>query len=296
MRLTRALSLFAVLLVGSAKADEVKLPFLAVYEPTMASSAKAEATRLKVDPLELSRQTEEGLRGTRRFVIFERSKEVLQGSVMREQDLAQSGMAAGNAAALGKLSNVQFIVQPEITALKIGSTFAPVDEFPGHSRRNDSGTITVTFKLLDTTTAELKFQTTQTAGFSSGGGVVAERGGGVGAETYPNLAREVALKGVNASVNYISPIQVIRVQAGDLFLNRGEGGGLKLGELWTLNSAGEDLIDPVTHESLGASETPLGSVKIVRIGPRFSVAQPVGKLSGAVKEGDVLRPVSSSQK
>jgi hypothetical protein len=297
-RLAIIATIFAIVTVvgPGAQAQEVKLPLLAVYEPIIAASAKTEVARLKVDALELARQTEQGLRATRRFAVYERSQEVLQSSVLREQDFAQSGLAKGNAAGFGKLDNVQFIVQPEVTILGIASNFSPIEEFPGHYRRKDIGRLTVVFKLLDTTTGEIKFQTTQTVGFDRGAGTTEDKSHGVGGESFAALASEVSIKATNAIVNYVYPIQVVRAEHGDIFLNRGESGGLNVGDIWEIESAGEVLVDPTNNENLGSSETPLGRVRVIRIAPRFSVAQAIGKLTGEVKAGDVLRPLTSQSK
>jgi hypothetical protein len=296
LRLATAGAFCWLLLASPAAAQDLKQPLLAVYAPIVAPAAKSDADRLKIDPIEIARQAEEGLRATRRFAVYERSTDVLQGSVLREQDLAKSGLAKGNAAEFGKLENVQFIVQPEITELQIGSSYAAVDDFPGRYRRKDDGKLTVTFKLLDTTSGEIKFQTTQAVSFSRQGGISEDRNHGVGAESYATLAHDVAIKATNAIVNYVYPILVVRIDRADVYLNRGEGGGLAIGEVWDLESAGEDLIDPTTHESLGASETTIGRVRITRIAPRFSVAQPAGKMTGEIKPGDVLRPSASASK
>jgi hypothetical protein len=278
------------------RAEEAKLPLVAVYDPIVTPASKAEVDRLSIDPLEISRQTEEGLRATRRFAVYERSTEVLERSIQKEQSLSQSGGAKGNAAEFGKLDNVQLIVQPEITALNIGSRYAPIEDFPGRFRRTDNARLTVTFKVLDTTTGEIKFQTTQTVGSERSAGVSDDRSGHLGVGSYAALAREVSVKATNRIVNYVYPIAVIRVDRGDIYVNRGEGGGLVLGEVWDLESAGEKLIDPTTHEDLGQSEMPLGRVRITRIAPRFSVAAPVNKLSGEIKPGDILRPINVDNK
>jgi hypothetical protein len=280
----------------SAKAEDTKQPLVAVYEPIVTPAARGQLERLKIDPVEVERQAEEVLRATRRFAIYERSTDVLKGAVMKEQSLAQSGLARGNAAELGKLDNVEYIVQPEITAVNIGSRYAPMEDFPGRFSRSDSSQLTVTFKLLDSTSGEIKFQTTQTVGSDRHVGVTDNRSGQLGAEIYPSLAHEVAVKGSNEIVNYIYPIQVIKISNRDIFLNRGEGGGISIGDVWEVESAGEDLIDPSSHENLGRSETPLGRVSIIRISPRFSVAMALGKVGGEIKPGDILRPISVGTK
>jgi hypothetical protein len=82
----------------------------------------------------------------------------------------------------------------------------------------------------------------------------------------------------------------MRAQGGDIFVNRGEGGGISVGERYQLFSVGAPLIDPATNEKLGDAEDLLGDVEIVRVNPRFSVAHARASLSREVKSGDILRP------
>ena len=106
------------------------------------------------------------------------------------------------------------------------------------------------------------------------------------------MVKEAATKVTNAVVGYVFPIQVIKTDGADIFVNRGEGGGIATGESYDLYSVGEAMIDPVTKENLGSSEKILGRVKVARVNPRFSVVQAVGKLPSAPKAGDILRKTS----
>jgi hypothetical protein len=94
----------------------------------------------------------------------------------------------------------------------------------------------------------------------------------------------------NAIVGSLSPIQVLQTKDADIFVNRGEGGGIFAGEIYQIFSVGEALVDPTTNEKLGNTEKLLGEVEIVRVNPRFSVAHAKAPLAGEVKAGDVLRP------
>ena len=104
------------------------------------------------------------------------------------------------------------------------------------------------------------------------------------------LATDAAARITNAVVGALFPIQVMKVQGGDIFVNRGEGGGISVGERYQLFSVGAPLIDPATNEKLGDAEQLLGDLEIARVTPRFSVARAKTTLSGDVKAGDVLRP------
>jgi hypothetical protein len=267
-------------------------PSIAVYPVIVTSAAKSDVDRYKVDVQEVTRQIEEGIRATRRFKMFERSGEVMQSSVLREQDFAQGGRAMGDAAEFGKLNNVQMIIQPMITAFSLNSSHAPIEELPGKFRVSHNGRLSVTVKVLDTSSGEIKFQTTQESGFSQGGGVADSRVAGPGRDAWGGMAKESANKITNAVVGYVFPIQVIKADGSDIFVNRGEGGGIAAGESYDVYSVGEAMIDPVTNENLGSSEKYIGRVKVQRVAPRFSVVHGVGKLSATPKSGDILRKVT----
>jgi len=271
-------------------------PSIAVYPTVATGDAKVVVEKQQFDLQEITRQTEEALRATRRFTLFERSAEIMQNSVLKEQDFAQSGKALGDAAEFGKLNNVGLIVQPLVTATKIGASFAALDDFPGRYKRTDAGSLVVTFKVLDTTSGQLKYQTTQEAGFSLGGGVVDGKTGGIGRDAWASLAHGVAVKGASAIVNSIFPIEVIKADDTGIYLNRGEGGGIDVGESYNVFGQGEALVDPASGETLGSTETLLGRVKISRVNSKFSVANPIGKLSQMPKPGDILRPINDKSK
>ena len=88
-----------------------------------------------------------------------------------------------------------------------------------------------------------------------------------------DAAGAYAGRALAATLNNAFPARVIDI-AGDglLTINRGEGTGIAEGDAWTLFRPGDELVDPDTGESLGASEQPVGSVRIVRVWPRFSHA------------------------
>jgi hypothetical protein len=56
-------------------------------------------------------------------------------------------------------------------------------------------------------------------------------------------------------------------------INRGDGGGVAVDDLFNVYSLGEELIDPDTKESLGHEEVKVGKVKITQVNPKTSQAQ-----------------------
>ncbi|MCW2318984.1 hypothetical protein M2322_004553 [Rhodoblastus acidophilus] len=283
-----------MLLSSPAFADE--RPSVAVF-PTIASDVvKDQFGAGKLDAQELTRQIEESIRATRRFSMFERSGEVLRNSVLLEQEFARAGQALHNAAEAGKLNNVQFIAQPLVTSVNVSVRRYQQEERPGQYRYNATGSLAVTTKVLDTTSGEIMYQatrnvelpasTTATAGFSGPTDDLLAK-----AAAWRALATAAAGKISNAVVGSLFPIQVMTIQGGDIFVNRGEGAGIATGERYQIFSVGVPLIDPATKEKIGDAEELLGDVEIVRTTPRFSVARAKAALHGEAKAGDVLRPV-----
>jgi hypothetical protein len=268
---------------------------LAVFPAVIADSARPSFGEGKLDAQELTRQLEETLRSTRRFSMFERSAEILMKSVRTEQEFAKGGQALNNAAEAGKLNNVQFIVQPIITQASISVRKMQLEETPGQYRYMASGSLNVTIKVLDTTSAEIMFQATRDVALRPDNQVGSRQSGAhdenlVLGAAWRALTTDAAARLTNSIVGSLSPIAVVGVQGADIFVNRGEGGGIFTGETYQIFSVGEALIDPTTNEKLGNAEELLGVVEISRVNPRFSVARAKATLTGKVKPGDVLRP------
>jgi len=83
--------------------------------------------------------------------------------------------------------------------------------------------------------------------------------------------------------------RVIKVKGNMIYIGAGETHGANAGDIFTVYSVGEELIDPYTGELLGRDELKLGKVKIFNVQEKFSKASPVKELRG-VKIGDVVRP------
>jgi len=279
-----AIALLLAIVSAHAGLGEEYLRTVAVY-PAIRGPAAADPAKYGLDPQEVTRRLEETLRAMRHFRLYERNRE-LQQSVLDEQDFARSDRALKNAARFGELYNVSLIVQPFISEFRFGPSFAAVDGLPGTYRRTDSGRLVVVFKVLDTTTGELRHQVTAESGFASRAVVQDERTGGPGSNLWIKMVDEVCRRGADGIVDAVWPIKVVTYEQNQLFLNRGQDGGMKVGEVWTLFSVGQPLEDPDTHTILGYRS--IGSIRVVRVANKFSVAQPLGELKEVPKPGDIV--------
>lgn len=87
-------------------------------------------------------------------------------------------------------------------------------------------------------------------------------------------------------MNAVFPIKVAAVVSGVAYVNRGNDGGLSVGEVLTAVRPGQPIIDPDTGVQLGVAETELGQVTLAEVEDARSKA-PVGAL--ALQAGDLLK-------
>ena len=281
-------AVFCILLLIPAADSAAGKPTIAVY-PTMLGNSIRNFDQHVLDLQELTRRMEEALRATRKFSVFERNETVLQKWKL-EGDIAESGLARESSTEFGKLNNVRLIIQPMVVEFALGSKFVPVDGIEGMYNRTDIGRLIVTSKVLDTTSGEIKYQITVEDGFGRGPTVVeGKEQTGVSLQDWTGLASQIGIRSAGSIVNAVFPMQVLHYQSSMLFLNRGEGGGIKVGDELQLFSVGDDMIDPVTKENLGPVEIPIGMVRIVQIKPKTSTAIPIGDLVIPPKPGDIAR-------
>ena len=71
----------------------------------------------------------------------------------------------------------------------------------------------------------------------------------------------------------IFPAKVLLKRDKEITINRGEGGGVAVGDTFNVFALGEELIDPDTKESLGREEVKVGKVKITQVNPKTSTAE-----------------------
>lgn len=287
-------SALTLLLAAVAPAAAQDRPSLAVFQPLVAEAVRARFQPGKLDAQELARQIEEGIRASRRFSVFERTQEVLR-TVRIEQEFAAGEQSLGNAAEAGRLNNVQYIVQPLISHVSVSVQRLPNEMRPGQYVFSATGSATVSAKVLDTTSGEIVYQVTREAELRRGGAGAARQTGENDAAVVEHaawraLSADLGAKFTASIVGALFPLQVIQAQGADIFVNRGEGPGLAVGDVYQLFAVGAALIDPVTKETLGEAESLLGEVEIIRVTPKFSVARAKVALVGAPKPGDVLRP------
>lgn len=88
-------------------------------------------------------------------------------------------------------------------------------------------------------------------------------------------------------VDVIFPVKIITKNDKSVTVNRGEGSGVVVDQVWRVFAVGKELIDPDTKEVLGKEEVEIGKVRITDVLPKFSKASILE--DRGIAEGALLR-------
>ncbi len=88
-------------------------------------------------------------------------------------------------------------------------------------------------------------------------------------------------------VDVIFPVKIITKNDKSVTVNRGEGSGMVVDQVWRVFAVGKELIDPDTKEVLGKEEAEIGKVRVTDVLPKFSKASIVE--DRGIAEGALLR-------
>ncbi|OIR14920.1 curli production assembly/transport component CsgG [mine drainage metagenome] len=94
----------------------------------------------------------------------------------------------------------------------------------------------------------------------------------------------------NRIADVIFPARIIARMDQEVTINRGEGTGFSVGQVWAVFAQGQELVDPDTGASLGREEVQVGKVQVVRITPKTTVARVLEDTG--IQNGAILRPLS----
>lgn len=248
---------------------------------------------------------------TGRFRIVERT---VLNEALREQDLGASGrIAKPSAAKVGNILGAEYLFQAVITNYEagveskgggllgaVGGSAGTV--LGGLAVKSSKGVIGMNFRLIDAETTEViytdqveievKESGLALAGF--GVGSSAAGGGFMGGYAKTPIGQAVIAacnKGVYGLIKQVGTTpatgKVIQVKDGKIYLNLNED-VLSVGEIMTVRSLGEELIDPDTGISLGSEEKELGTIEVSQTGEKFSLAVAREIDLSVISRGDVV--------
>jgi len=227
-----------------------------------------------------------------KFMVIER--QALE-KVMQEQALGQTGaVTAQSAAQVGKILGVELMVMGSVNEFgekqssvggsvggKLGGKFGGLNRLGVETKTARVG---LDVRLVNTTTSEI----VAAEGIAED---ESKKGVDVGTNDFAfsndvgwdnTLAGKATRKAVNKVVDLITGAmdkipwsgKIIAVNADKtVSIKPGSKGGIKVGDVFTVYSVGEEVIDPETGASLGAEETKAGTIEVTVVNEQFAKAK-----------------------
>ncbi len=226
---------------------------------------------------------------TRKFEVLSRSD---LNELIKEQSLGASGnVDAKTAAQIGKLAGAKYLLVATVDDFQDYVETATF-EGTGRSATKRVFRFSIVGKIYESSTGKLL----ETANFQTGNDefkqIQEERNysvkdGELSDEMMVAVSRSMAEKIATHIADVIFPAKVLVKRDDTVTINRGEGGGVKEGDVFNVFALGEEMIDPDTKESLGREEVKVGKVKISQVNPKTSVASVLEDTG--ITQGAVLR-------
>jgi curli biogenesis system outer membrane secretion channel CsgG len=210
---------------------------------------------------------------TGKYTVLERTQ---IAKVMEEQQLGQTGAVTPESAAkVGQLLGVELAIMGSVTEFgyskkEVGGSLKKVGF--GLGVKSQKATVAVDVRFVSTTTGEiLSAESVREEESSKGLSVETQKidfnnqnefdESIVGKATRKAIEKIMTIiDGASANVSFSA--KVIKAE-GSIFINVGAAGGVKVGDEFTVYRKGEDLTDPDTGVSLGATETKIGRIKVI---------------------------------
>ncbi len=259
---------------------------VAVSELQISPALSASAAKT-VQQSSLRTDIEDAIRNGRKFEVVSRNTAKMQ-ALRAEQQFAQSGLAAGDAAATGQMSNAQSLVVVEVQNFAFGRSANKIPNIENKYRISDYANIELNVQILDTTKGTMTGSFNVEAKASSGTRV-SNSVGSPSRDILDKALDRAAADLANQLSDTIFPITVIQAKGKQLYVNRGADGGLKVGDKFIIFRPGEALIDPTTGENLGSAEEEVGTAKVVRVNPKFTIMEVTNGDVALMEAGFILR-------
>jgi hypothetical protein len=248
-------------------------PRVAIKTPQLGDGVEGtRAARVHLDLGLLTADLEAAIRATRKFDVVSRQKDILK-DIRAEQGLAESDAFAGDAASSGELANVNYLIIPTVQQFNFYRSAKPVPNLEGKFRITDAGKIQISAQLVDTTSGQVLTTFDMSGSFRLKTQLANSKSGSPSSSQFGGLSKGVAAQMADQLVDSVFPMKVISTKGREVWINRGQDGGLNVGDTLVIFSPGESLIDPDTGENLGSAESEVGTIKVTRVNPKFTIAE-----------------------
>lgn len=271
-----------------AQSNSVNKAHITIGEPAVGEKISESAqSHLNTETLLL--ELEASLRDTRKFKVLTRASRALE-SIRDEQEFSGSSLTQGNAAQSGLLANADYKIIPIVQDFAFYRSISPVPNIQKKYFREDAGLLELNAQVYDTNTGEIKANYYLKSTFRTERQVVNNRGGSPSSVHFTRMAKDVAAQMADELIDTVFLMRVLERQGTQVWINRGDDGGLEIGDVLHVYRPGRELIDPDTGENLGTAEQFIGEIEVSRVNPKFTVAE-IGKTenSNQIRRGDIVR-------
>jgi curli biogenesis system outer membrane secretion channel CsgG len=234
-----------------------------------------------------------------RFILVERAA---FADVVKEQELGQIGLVQqATAAKTGQALGAQILVMGAVTEFKYdaeggsgGISFSGLNL--GLSGKNAH--VAIDLRMIDANTGQV-IEAHRAVGKASSTGLALStqiKGVTFGGDSFKKTPiGQAARQAIDDAIRFIlqksEPIPwsgaVVKVEGDKVFINAGANSNVKAGDILTVFSKGENLVDPSTGLVLGATIKPVGEARIELVEDQFSVAHVT--VGTGMKRGDVVK-------
>lgn len=183
-------------------------------------------------------------------------------AVLVEQDSWVAGNAGpATAAEVFKLAGAQYLVLTTLTDFDKRNENIQFEAI-GASANREAVRISCSIQIYDTTTGKL----VESARFRGRDTDISRESsttpdGATITKITDRLAADIMIRIINA----IYPAKVAAKSGSQITINRGEGGGVTVGQEWSVFALGNEITDPDTGKTLGRNENAVGKIKITRV-------------------------------
>ena len=286
--------LAAVALPALAYAQEKATIAIASIKPTPSLvSALRPDKKTSLDRIveSLDSQLVDRISATRKFDVVGRTD---LNEVLKEQDLGASGnVDAKTAAKAGKLAGAKYLLVATVDDFQ---DYVETATFEGTGRTATKRVFrfSIVGKIYDSSTGKLLESANYQTGNDEFKQIQQERSysvkdGELSDEMMVAVAQTSATRIATHVADVIFPPKVLIRRDNVVTINRGEGGGVAVGDIFNVFAQGEELKDPDTGEVLGREEVKVGKVKISQVNPKTSLADIVEDTG--IDKGAVLHKV-----
>lgn len=284
LRLASALALATTLFSGAALAAR---PTLAVLPFSIDKSVVVTDGRtVLVGTVEdqtslLSNELIHQLVATRKFDVLERAR---VDDLLKEKEFQESDYASPEEAPkLAKLIGADYFVLGRIEDID-GKSIEKSMPYSTRTYLQQEAHIDLYLRVIDARTGRIvaaeKFSSEATLRDP-------KAGNNVGKQLIAKASQEM----VNRIINSVFPLRVAKVEGTSLYLNRGNDGTLKVGDVLAVFSQGEAIVDQDNGETLGNTEAEVGRAIVTAVEARFTKAEIKAEIKdgAAVKNGMLVR-------